>query len=405
MNRPKMLQRTANGPGSVLSALTTKIPQKKLTALGSFTANTINKPIAALPTVHAQHAQHSNTNTTSTANGPGRVQDEERKRESSKMDMDSDHSSDSDLDADDLAPLNLMAPGGKSLVKMKLEENRKRREDAKAKPKVDALHQAKLARAKEQREMAEKRRRKEETKKKIEENKKKRRREEQERKDREREGPLHRKKGNKPPLKAKGGQKRKLNSKKRNTIVGKENKGPPARGPKKALKPKRMVNVIKKPLQVNHGQTASTHSANTTNTASNQRKPLTVNNAKSAGKEEVATMRKEVAKPKKEKAVEYPISDYDSDFSDSDMDEEQCGKPIPKWAKKGEPAARVGRQTAIDPDTIFGRMDYKTCDLEILFKDYSSRIKYRTRSASGDWSKDLMSWAEENKYKKDMGWI
>merc|ERR1719153_1853316 len=97
-------------------------------------------------------------NTTNSNNGSNpnneKVMEMERKQqskdlsESTKMDidLDSDHSGDSDLEEDDLAPNNLMAPGAKSLVKMKMEENRKRREDAKLKPKVDALHQAKLAR-------------------------------------------------------------------------------------------------------------------------------------------------------------------------------------------------------------------------------------------------------------------
>merc|ERR1719295_700432 len=82
-----------------------------------------------------------------------------------KMDVDSDQCTDSDLEEEaeeeDLAPLNLMAPGAKSLVKMKMEENRKRREEAKVKPKVDALHQAKLARQKEERARAEKQKKKE----------------------------------------------------------------------------------------------------------------------------------------------------------------------------------------------------------------------------------------------------
>eukprot|EP00483_Globobulimina_turgida_P011932 UN11954 len=102
---------------------------------------------------------------------------------------------------------------------------------------------------------------------------------------------------------------------------------------------------------------------------------------------------------------EYGISDYDSDFSDSDLDEENCGKFIPQWAIKSNPIHAFTRQKAIDPDTIFGRMTYKTCDLEIVFKDYPTRSKYRQRSASGDWSKDQITWTEENAYKKSMGWI
>eukprot|EP01083_Nonionella_stella_P092240 258150_1 len=102
--------------------------------------------------------------------------------------------------------------------------------------------------------------------------------------------------------------------------------------------------------------------------------------------------------------TQYEVSDYDSNFSDSDLDEETCGKFIPVWARKKAPVQSFARQNAMDPDTIFGRMYYKTVDLEVLFKDYPSRSKYRNRSQSGDWSKDQTSWAEENAYKKSMGW-
>merc|ERR1719295_183383 len=131
-----------------------------------------------------------------------RVIEMERKQQSkdlsdsTKMEVDSDHSADSDLDEDDLAPNNLMAPGAKSLVKMKMEENRKRREDAKLKPKVDALHQAKLAREREQRDQAEKKKKKEDIRRRIEENKRKRKREEQEReRERDRKRPKIQNKG------------------------------------------------------------------------------------------------------------------------------------------------------------------------------------------------------------------
>eukprot|EP01084_Bolivina_argentea_P192663 330702_1 len=100
------------------------------------------------------------------------------------------------------------------------------------------------------------------------------------------------------------------------------------------------------------------------------------------------------------------ISDYDSDFSDSDIDEENCGKFIPEWARKSKHKQQINRQKIIDPDTIFGRMGPdKTCDLEIVFKNFPSKSRYRNRSASGDWSKDQISWREENNYKKNMGWI
>jgi len=310
------------------------------------------------------------------------------------------------------------------LVQMKLDENRKRREDAKIK--VDALARAEAARKEEEKRQREKKRKKEATKRQIEENKRRKREQQRERqRERERDRPRPKNKeqgqrkralmGNgKTRTHGNGNGKRRLNGNVNGnmngngtrrmitTMAGKENKGMAAQREghnhalNKGVRPKRVVNVVRKPLSaVEHGH------------AQNAKKPLTVKTAdtvlnEEGGRAEGARKRRAAAK---EKVIEYAISDYDSDFSDSDLDEEQCGKAIPLWARKGQPALKVARQKAIDPDTIFGRMDYKTCDLEILFKDFPSRTRYRQRAASGDWSKDITSWAEENEYKKNMGWI
>merc|ERR1719319_1476443 len=141
-----------------------------------------------------------------------------------------------------------------------------------------------------------------------------------------------------------------------------------------------------------------------------KRVPLNAMNARQMiqrESEEAAKKEREKERERREsesEGVSYAISDYDSDFSDSDLDEDECKKFIPSWARKGKPYSAILRQKAIDPDTIFGRMNYKTCDLEELFKNFPSRTKYRQRSASGDWSKDITSWSEENAYKRDMGW-
>merc|ERR1712129_695875 len=79
---------------------------------------------------------------------------------------------------------------------------------------------------------------------------------------------------------------------------------------------------------------------------------------------------------------QYELSEYDSDFSESDEDEDARGKFIPDWAQKKAPCKSIMRQKCIDPDTIFGKILLKTVDLEEIFQDYPSRTKYRQRSSS-----------------------
>merc|ERR1712173_120678 len=100
-------------------------------------------------------------------------------------------------------------------------------------------------------------------------------------------------------------------------------------------------------------------------------------------------MKKEKEKAKEKVLDQYELSEYDSDFSESDEDEDARGKFIPDWARKKNPSKSIMRQKCIDPDTIFGKILLKTVDLAEIFQDYPSRTKYRQRSASGDWSKDL----------------
>merc|ERR1719439_373449 len=99
------------------------------------------------------------------------------------------------------------------------------------------------------------------------------------------------------------------------TMAGKENKGMAAQREghnhalNKGVRPKRVANVVRKPLSaVEHKQ--------------NAKKPLTVKTAETVlneegGRAEGARKRRAAAK---EKVIEYAISDYDSDFSDSDLD-------------------------------------------------------------------------------------
>jgi len=331
--------------------INTKIPQKKLHVnLAKFSTN---KNIKNLQNIN-------NTNNTL------------------KMDIDNGTDGDSENE-ENIAPLNLMTVYTKSMVDIKVEQIRKQKEKQKPKPKVDALQQAKFRRMEQEKREKERKKQKELTQKTIQENKRKKKLLEQQK---------YRQKQQKqrPSKKKQIGN----NNGNRKQVTNKNNK--PKGNKHKNAKNINMPNIKKTRFNIQPNNSTNNSKFNQINSKFN---PIILPNN---------TNNKE--KKEKKESGEYPISDYDSDFdSDSDVDEENCGKFIPVWARKSNPRQAINRQKAIDPDIIFGRMNYKSCDLEIVFKDFPSRTKYRQRSASGDWSKDLISWSEENGYKKKMGWI
>jgi len=261
-----------------------------------------------------------------------------------RMDIDNDSDSENDENIVIMAAPN----NGKSFVDIKIEQD-KLKKNQKSKPRVDALQRAKLMRKEQEKREAKRKRDREETKRTIEENKRKKKLRQQQ-------------------------QHQQRAMKQRNNI-----------------NPSKNIPKIKKQrfkIEPN------------TNNNNNNIKKTNDNESRSRSKSKSKSKSKKLVQP-----TQYILSDYDSEFSDSDVDEEACGKFIPPWARRSKPKEAMKKLKAIDPDTIFGRMLYKSCDLEILFADWPSRTKYRQRSASGDWTKDQSSWAEENGYKKDMGWI
>merc|ERR550517_103061 len=105
---------------------------------------------------------------------------------------------------------------------------------------------------------------------------------------------------------------------------------------------------------------------------------------------------------------EYRMSDLD-DFSGDDMSGDDSDDPgekfIPQWARKGNFLKLAKLQERTDPDTIFGRMNVRTCDLNALFKNFEQKTRYQKRGASGDWTQDRLAWCEERKFKRDMGFM
>ena len=150
---------------------------------------------------------------------------------------------------------------------------------------------------------------------------------------------------------------------------------------------------------------SSSHSSSSSSSASSSEtlgktEPTTVDDVRS-GK-----FSAQMEKYQREMSAQYELSEYDSDFSDSDVDDEDtCPKHIPRWAKRDNVSKCIINQKSIDPDTIFGAFPPETCDLEILFKEYQAKPRYRKRSLSGDWSNDLVTSQEEYGYKYRMGWV
>jgi hypothetical protein len=98
---------------------------------------------------------------------------------------------------------------------------------------------------------------------------------------------------------------------------------------------------------------------------------------------------------------QYKIDEYSSD---QDSPEKMMG---PEWTKKEQLWEALVRQSAVDPDDVFGTDFPKTCDLaEIFATDKTSaedRRRYRHRTSSGNWTRDKLHTNEDLHYKKRMG--
>lgn len=100
----------------------------------------------------------------------------------------------------------------------------------------------------------------------------------------------------------------------------------------------------------------------------------------------------------------YEISDReDSDSDDSEAENGKRKKELPKWVLKENLRPSLHAQyigKTVDPDEIFGEVH--TCDLEAIFGN-QLKAKYRSRTSSGNWSKDRVTAAEKLVYKRAMG--
>lgn len=117
------------------------------------------------------------------------------------------------------------------------------------------------------------------------------------------------------------------------------------------------------------------------------------------------------AKPATPPMDTYEISDRedsDTDDSDSEAENEKKKKKIPTWAKKENLLPALEEQylgcvdgRRVDPDELFPEVE--TCDLEAIFGANKKNAKYRSRTSSGNWSRDQVTAAEKLVYKRAMG--
>ena len=106
----------------------------------------------------------------------------------------------------------------------------------------------------------------------------------------------------------------------------------------------------------------------------------------------------------------YEISDRedsDTDSGSEDEGEKKTKKKIPIWARKENLLPALEEQylgcvdgKRVDPDEIFPEVS--TCDLEAIFGSRKN-AKYRSRTSSGNWSRDQVTAAEKLVYKRTMG--
>ncbi|KAL2315930.1 Inner centromere protein-related protein pic1 [Schizosaccharomyces pombe] len=103
-------------------------------------------------------------------------------------------------------------------------------------------------------------------------------------------------------------------------------------------------------------------------------------------------------------SVELP--EINSDYSDDSDDEGNKKKVnLPSWAESPELREQLKRQQKWDPDKIFGMIKPLQMDEYFRSKD-RSKIRFRPRSSSADWSsQDRLTQAEIDNYKKNMGFL
>ncbi|KAF7347535.1 Inner centromere protein-related protein pic1 [Mycena venus] len=92
----------------------------------------------------------------------------------------------------------------------------------------------------------------------------------------------------------------------------------------------------------------------------------------------------------------FELPEIDSDSSDSD-DEERL-QAFPAWAQDPVLLQAWKRQSLIDPDDVFGGVDWSS-RMDELF-----RWKGRQTESQVDWGKDALTVEEEREYARIMGY-
>lgn len=165
-------------------------------------------------------------------------------------------------------------------------------------------------------------------------------------------------------------------------------------------------------LKKDKGLTTSTTSKPILASAGKRHPPLKINSQQvdQLG----ATMKQQPSISKKPSDVQSPIDTYEisdredsgTDDSGSESDNDKQKKKIPTWALRANLLPALEQQyngciggRKVDPDTLFPEV--QSCDLEAIFEN--KKAKYRSRTSSGNWTRDKVTAAEKLVYKRDMG--
>lgn len=105
--------------------------------------------------------------------------------------------------------------------------------------------------------------------------------------------------------------------------------------------------------------------------------------------------------PATEPEAHIELPDIDSEYSDSDPEEQaRKAKTLPAWAQSPFLAKALRDQQHLNPDEIFGAMPQ--LEMEEIFRTRSSR--FRARSSSANWAgADRLTQREELEYARRMG--
>ena len=98
----------------------------------------------------------------------------------------------------------------------------------------------------------------------------------------------------------------------------------------------------------------------------------------------------------------YEISDRE-ESTDGESDDDSTRRPnkhVPTWARKDALEAALTKQQAVDPSRFFN-MTAASCDLHKVFDTAAKPFKRRT--SSQNWSQDLTTYNERQKYRQEMG--